>query len=296
MIGVIKEAKMNPKLTFLVFLALTFLLLSGCDLGLTNRPTETPEPSPTPTPTETPIPTAAVTETPSLTTTPNAEATKQAEFETKKAEALKMVSIKLESRKDFATLPVLGDVVDFDSGKVQEAEHFLIDNVLPPADIKLPKDWRADISGTMNYSSMIYDMVAGRDVNTYRGVSAFFVMRDGKKMLRLGVEYGGPGQLIHFNFEDPKWWTDPVYIKTLIATFHRTDIIMFPMITYGTFNSNKLRQAGNYIIIADASSAESYSVKRALERSNQFAIDWANNRQLPDGADKTVFGVYLVVK
>ena len=64
MIGVIKEAKMKTKLTLLAFLALTFLLLSGCDLDLMNRPTETPEPSLTPSPIETPTNTPTLRETP----------------------------------------------------------------------------------------------------------------------------------------------------------------------------------------------------------------------------------------
>jgi hypothetical protein len=49
------------------------------------------------------------------------------------------VSIKLDSLEDFKTLPVLDDVQGFDSGKVQEIEHWLIDNVLPPAEMKLPE-------------------------------------------------------------------------------------------------------------------------------------------------------------
>ena len=242
---------------------------------------------------ETPIPAAP---TPEATATPNAEATKQAEFETRKAEALKMVSIKLDSPEDFASLPVLDDVADFDSGKVQEAEYWLIDNVLPPADIKLPESWRTACNDATSFCTMSYDMISEANVNVYRGVTAFFVMRDGVQMLRLGVEYGGSGQLIHFNFEDPKWWTDPVRIKTLIAAFNRTDIQMLPISQYGTDYTNWLVLENGYLIGDDFSNAESYSRKVTLERSaggNQFTQYWVDNRLLPAGADTTVFGAFF---
>jgi hypothetical protein len=233
------------------------------------------------------------------TATPNAEATKQAEFEAKKDEALKMVSIKLDSLEDFATLPVLDDVADFDSGNVQAVGQWLIENVLPPADIKLPDSWRAEGNDAVGFKMMSYDTVKEANVVTYRGVDAFFVMRDGKKMLRLGVEYAGPDQLIYFNFEDPKWWTDPVRMKTLIAAFNRTDVFMWPIVQYGTLNSNNLIPDQGYLRGGDESSAESYSKKVTLERSaggNQFAIDWVNNRLLPAGADKTVFGAVFILR
>ena len=172
----------------LFLFALVLALLSGCAAPATT-PTFTPTPfsTNTPQPSKTPIPT--LTETP--TATPNAEATKQTEFEAKKAEALKMVSIKLDSPEDFATLPVLDDVADFDSGKVQEAEYWLIDNVLPPSDTKLPESWRAETNEKSGYCNMMYNLISEGNVDNYRGVGAFFVIRDGKKMLRLGVEYGG---------------------------------------------------------------------------------------------------------
>ena len=101
------------------------------------------------------------------------------------------MSIKLDSLEDFKTLPVLDDVQGFDSGKVQEIEHWLIDNVLPPAEMKLPDSWRIESNPKTGFYMMGYDLNTNSKANTYRGVSAFFVMRDGKKMLRLGVEYRG---------------------------------------------------------------------------------------------------------
>jgi len=186
----------------LFLFALVLALLSGCAAPATT-PTFTPTPfsTNTPQPSKTPIPT--LTETP--TATPNAEATKQTEFEAKKAEALKMVSIKLDSPEDFATLPVLDDVADFDSGKVQEAEHWLIENVLPPANINLPESWSIGGNHQTGFLIMDWDHISEPNVKVYRFVDAFFVMRDGVKMLRIGLEFGGPGQLIHLNFEDPRW-------------------------------------------------------------------------------------------
>jgi hypothetical protein len=158
-------------------------------MEITPTPTSLPTEKTTPTTLPTLKPTATATAKP--TATPDVEATKQAEFETRKAEALKMVSIKLDSPEDFNTLPVLDDVADFDSGKVQEAEYWLIDNVLPPSDTKLPESWRAETNEKSGYCNMMYNLISEGNVDNYRGVGAFFVIRDGKKMLRLGVEYGG---------------------------------------------------------------------------------------------------------
>ena len=186
------------------------LIATACSTVL---PPKTPDAPSTlaPVATQTAIPTATETPTsteiPTATATPDAEATKQAqqaEFEAKKAEALKMVSIKLDSPEDFATLPVLDDVNDFDSGKVQAEEYWLIDNVLPTANLALPSSWRTACNDQTGFCSVSYNTISENNVVTYHGVDAFFVMRNGKKMLRIGVEYGGKDQLIHFNFEDPK--------------------------------------------------------------------------------------------
>jgi hypothetical protein len=197
---------------------------------------------------------------------------------------------------------VLDDVADFDSGKVQEAEYWLIDNVLPPADIKLPESWNTGCYDVTGYCDMDWDHISEADAKIYRGVSAFFVMRDGKKMLRLGVEYGGPGQLIHFNFEDPKWWTDPVRVKTLIAAFNHTDVLIKPVTQCGTSNLNGLTPRNGYLAYSDQSSAESYTKKVAAERQpgldNWFGKYWMDNRKLPEGADKTILGpsFFVIVK
>jgi hypothetical protein len=54
-----EDAKMKTKLVLLAILALTLILLSGCDMpedSFHMRPTLTPEPSLAPSPTDTPLP------------------------------------------------------------------------------------------------------------------------------------------------------------------------------------------------------------------------------------------------
>lgn len=231
-------------------------------------------------PTATVVPptvTVVPSEIPTATATQNTEATKQADFEARKAEALKMVGIKLDSPEDFKTLPVLDDVNDFDSGKVQAEEQWLIENVLPPADTKLPTSWRTACNDETGFCWMSYNMISESNIKVYRGATAFFVMRDGIKMLRFGFEYGGPGQLIHFNFEDPKWWTDPKKIEAIIGAFNNADHWIFPIVQYGTTPGSKNELYDREV-----------TLKRVNE-GNQFVKDWIHNRQLPVGADRTVF-------
>jgi hypothetical protein len=267
-----------------ITLAGIMALAAGCGKVLPISPsatsTETPIPSATATETPTPSQTPTITPTETPTETPNVEATATAEFEAKKAEALSMVSIKLESPEDFATLPLLDDVNDFDSGKVQEAEYWLIDNVLPPVDLQLPKSWRISCEQQIGFCRMAYNVITESNLVIYRGVGAFFVMRDGKKMLRLGFEYGGKDQLIHFNYEDPRWWTDPALMEVLIACFNHIHYEISLVVQYGSLNTPEIYN-------------EIYKRKITLERSrdgNQFFKDWISNRQLPEWADRTVFG------
>jgi hypothetical protein len=192
------------------------------------------------------------------------------------------VSIKLNSPEDFNRLPVLDDVADFDSGKVQTAEHWLIENVLPPAEIQLPESWRIAGNTATGFYFMSYNQISEANIVTYRADFAFFVMREGKKMLRLGVEFGGPGQLMNFNLEDPRWWTDPEWQRALILGFNRSGKAferILPTVSFGT---------------EPAFAPEIYTRKVYQERDhggNQFFLDWIKNRQLPDGADRTVFGM-----
>ena len=226
-------------------------------------------PTAIPTPIETQVPTA----------TPDLLATQQAEFETKKAEVLMMVSIKLETLEDFRTLPVLDDVADFDSGKVQEAEYFLINNVLPPTETKLPDSWSINCNDANGYCWLDYNRITDKDVKLYRLVDAFFVIRDGKKMLRIGLEFGGKDQLIHINFEDPRWWTDFKRMNGLIADINRNGLEFLLIDNYGS---------------ETFSSIELYNRKVTTERiaaGDQMMKYWVKNHMLPDGADKTVFGI-----
>jgi hypothetical protein len=262
--------------TLALLMSLSLLLAACAPASPVATPTEltatanpTPTPTITPTPTETPLP-------PTATATPNVEATQTVEFEATKAEALQMVSIKLETPDDLKNLPVLDDVKDFDSGKVQEEERWLIDHVLPKANIKLPITWRINKDKSGGFSWIDYNAITEPDIVDYRGVSAFFVMHNGKKMLRIGVEYGGPGQLIHFNFEDPTWWTNPKWTNDLIAAFNRDGWQIMPVIQFGT---------------ETAFAPEIYNNEVNLERlktGDQFFADWVNYRQLPDGADRIV--------
>ncbi|MEI7846483.1 MAG: hypothetical protein WCK35_11835 [Chloroflexota bacterium] len=268
-------------------------------LSATVAPTETAEPKKEATktpfvliPSSTPIP-ATATEVVFPTSTFIPEASPIVDFEAKKAEALKMVSIKLEKPEDFKNLPVLTEA-DF-NGPVQEMEYWLIDNVLPPSDTRLPQSLLKSCNDATGFCIVSYDHITEADTKIYRGVSAFFVEQDGKKMLRLGVEYGGKGQLIHFNFEDPKWWTDPIRMKTLIAGFNRTEVFMDPIASYGTEKQNWLIAKKGYLHDTDASKAESFSKKTALT-NGQFIDEWFKNRKLPNGVDSTVFGVFMFVK
>lgn len=243
------------------------------DPTLTHMPEGT-TPSPFFAPTETPT----ITSTP--TETPNVEATAQEQFEAKKAEALKMVSIKLDSPEDFATLPVLDDVADFDSGKVQEAEHWLIDNVLPPSDTKLPASWRIADGGN-GYYWMSYNQISEANVNFYRFVDTFFVMQDGVKMLRIGLEVGGKNQLIHLNFQNPWWWTNSKGMDALISVLHHKDWRLELVVNYGS----------------NLALDEPYTLQITSERfanGYQFFKDWVKYRQLPPDADKTIIGVEFI--
>jgi hypothetical protein len=191
---------------FLYFLGILLLLSALCACQAAGT---APLPTPTTEPTNTALPIATDTRSPTITPTntptPDAVATKQAEqaeFEAKKAEALKMVSIKLNSSEDLANLPV-NDARDFDNHNIQDEIHWLINNDkndLPPADdVKLPDTWRIARNNDTGFYWMSYDMLAEARVKTYRSVAAFFVMQDGKMMLRIGVEYGGKDKLVFIN-------------------------------------------------------------------------------------------------
>ncbi len=176
---------------------------------------------------------------------------------------MKMVATELKTSGDLKNLPVIGDdTVVFESGEVQGVEEdWLIKNVLPKADIKLPTTWRINKDKKTGLSWMDYNAITEPNVVDYRGVCAFFVMHNGIKMLRLGFEYGGPGQLIHFNLENSKWWTDPERIKNIIAAFNRDGEQMLPIIQYGTetafapekynneVNLERLKGVTNYLSI-----------------------------------------------
>ncbi len=255
--------------------------------------------NPTETATWTAVPTEIPTETASPTATLNTEdatATQEASNETKKAEILKMLSIELKTPEELQNLPVI-DESDFENGTVLADEMWLIDNVLPPSDTVLPTSWNIESNPDTGFYEMSYNFVTEKDVKSYRGISAFFVMHDGKKMLRIGVEYGGKGQIIHYNLENPKWWTDPISMKTLIDAFNNVNTGLQPIFGYGAIgNWSKLR---NGYQVGEDSSAENYTINYQKDHFAEFqklAADWVSNRKLPVGADKFLFGVYVYIK
>jgi hypothetical protein len=144
----------TKKVLFSLVLTAVLVSASSCTNG-TDAPALSGATGPTATVTATPPEPPTPSPTPEVMATQNTEATKQAEFETRKAEAFKMVAIKLDSPEDFNTLPVLDDVNDFDSGKVQAEERWLIENVLPPADIKLPESWNSSCNDATGFCTIV---------------------------------------------------------------------------------------------------------------------------------------------
>jgi len=176
----------------------------------------------------------------------------------------------------------------------------LIDNILPKTESKLPQSWVPSCNDQTKFCIMDYDHSSDRGVDLYSGVSAFFVMQEVNgvkvKMLRIGLEYGGPGQLIHLNFQNPKWWTDPVYMKTLIAAFNRETVQFFPIAQYGSDTSNWFTAQGGFMIYSDDSANEKFSVlatEARLSKNPDFNKNWADAKDLPEGADEEIFGANI---
>ena len=237
------------------------------------------------------------TPTPTLTATPDAVATKQAEqaeFEAKKAEALKMVSATLEKPEDFANIPII-TAKDYDSGIVRENMHWLIDNHLPPSDNKLPDSFGTNCNDATGYCLLDYNKIDDKNKN-YRGIGLFFVKQDdGKTMLKIGLEYGGKNELIFINFEDPQWWTDPTRMKTLIAAFNYKDVQILPIYQYGDDYTNWLKLKNGYMFYSDNSMANTNYIRQklSLEKSSQIAEDWVNSHKLPETEYNIEFGARI---
>jgi hypothetical protein len=230
----------------------------------------------------------------------DATAISQAEFEAKKSEAEKIIYVDLKniaSADDFNKLPVDNET-DFKDGKIQEAERWIINNALEKADIQLPASWRIESNTKTGYYSMGYDFIQEGNTKTFRVVSAFFINSDtGQKMLRLGVEFGGSGQLIHINLENPEWWNDSIRIDTLIALFNRNPkVALLPVFGYGTVG-DWTRQINGYINGEDSSKEINTIAFQSAHFAEfqELATKWVKDRKLPDGADQFLFGSYLEV-
>ena len=277
--------KLIRNLLFIVFVA---IMATACDagqlFGLTMTPTSTNIATAAPGPIATAVAsTPTIAQPPSSTATPNVEATKQAKQAAHNVLKKQGIDIKLDSPEDFATLPVLDDKLDFDTGKVQEETYWLIDNVLPPADdIKLPTSYRSSCNKTTGVCIMTWDHIAEPNIKAYRFVGAFFVMRDGVKMLRIGLEYGGPRQLVYINFENPSWWTDSDLTDLLLKAVN--------------LNGRQFYLMDNHVAVESDKNLEPYSVKVMSERvsdGDQLIKYWIENHQLPEDADKTIFSAII---
>ena len=193
---------------------------------------------------------------------------------------ISMVSTELNTPEDFANLPVLDDKADFDSGKVQQVGYWLTDNVLPPADIELPDSWGIGGEPKIGFLIMDWDHITEPNIKPYRFVDAFFVIHDGVKMLRVGLEFGGTGQLLYLNFENSSLWNDPSRANALIAALNYNNSELLLVDSYGSLSG----------------SVGPYTQKVTSERlvdGDQIIKYWIENRKLPEGADITVFGAVI---
>jgi hypothetical protein len=146
--------------------------------------------------------------------------------------------------------------------------------------LELPISWA--ITGGDGYiECMDYNSITESKINLSRGVSAFYVIQDDIKYLRLGFEIGGSKELIHYNFE-PAMYEDSEYENLLINIFkNKGDWQIVPTVSFPD------KKEGYDQVL---------NKKVTKERGITWAKEWAKNRKLPEGMDREIFAAHGILK
>jgi hypothetical protein len=111
----------------------------------------------------------------------------------------------------------------------------------------------------------------------YQFVGAFFEIRDGVKMLKIGLQFGGKDQLVFVNYDDPGIWTDRARMQATIDALSLNGYVINLVDDFGPHGAGWQAYAGKV-------------TAERLAGGDQLVQYWVEHHELPKGADRTVFG------